>query len=105
MAIAMKRDEMAVANPAPSIHINGMPLDIGAHDMTGRMTGMTSSNSGFKLSVANDMPVEVIIEPVAVRILSHNQCISDRFTESWHGWHDWHPPRQPRLGVKDCLGD
>lgn len=71
MAIAMKRDEMAVANPAPSIHIDGMPLDIGAHDMTGRMTGMTSSNSGFKLSVANDMPVEVIIEPVAVRILSH----------------------------------
>jgi hypothetical protein len=85
MAIAMKRDEMAVANPAPSIHINGMPLDIGAHDMTERMTGMTSSNPGFKLSVANDMEV---IEPVAVRSLSHNQCISDhliRFTESWYG--------------------
>jgi len=76
--MAMKTDETAVANPAPCIHINGTPLmgismarqDVGAHDMTG-MTSMTSSDPGFKLSIANDMAIDMeVVETVAVRSLT-----------------------------------
>jgi hypothetical protein len=62
--MAMKTDETAVANPVPSLHVNGMPLmgismalqDVGSHDMAMKTDETAVTNTAPSNNHVNGMP-------------------------------------------------